>query len=123
VHTAMKNILIVEDEILIGMMLAESVRELGCRVSEVVTTGEEALLAVGKERPDAILMDINLDGKLDGIETARRITSEAAIPVVFFTGYQDPVLLQKAKALNPVAILDKLGSTTALHTTLHDLFA
>lgn len=116
-----KKVLIVEDEPLIGMMLAENVRDLGGQVSRIVTTGEAAMRAVEQERPDAILMDINIEGPLDGIETARAIMDGQAIPILFFTGHQDPELIERASSVGPVGIVDKLDSTEAIHQALSSL--
>lgn len=106
-----KKILIVEDEKLIGLMLAENVKDLGCQVTKVVSSGQAALRAVQLDPPDAILMDISLDGAMSGIETARQIKSTRDIPILFFTGYQDPHLLSQADAVKPVGIVDKLDTT------------
>lgn len=79
-----KRVLIVEDEKLLGLMLAENVKGLpSFAVANVVTNGEEAVMAAKKERPDAILMDISLDGMLDGIEAARIIRAEQEVPILF----------------------------------------
>jgi len=116
-----KKILIVEDEKLIGLMLAEHVREMGCEVTKVVTSGEAAVRAVQNERPDAILMDISLDGVMDGIETAGRIKDIEEIPILFFTGYQDSQLRLRAGALGPFGIIDKLDSTEAIKEAISSL--
>ncbi len=116
-----KKVLIVEDEKLIGLMLAENVKELGCRVLKVVTNGEAAVLAVSNECPDAILMDISLDGAMDGIETAQIIKAGQDIPILFFTGYQDQHLLSRANAVNPVGIVDKLDTTEAIRAAIGSL--
>ena len=116
-----KKILIVEDEKLIGLMLAENVKELGCQVTKVVTNGQAAVRAVQSERPDAILMDISLDGVMSGIETARRIKATRDIPILFFTGYQDPHLLSQADAVKPVGIVDKLDTTDAIQEAISSL--
>jgi two-component system, response regulator PdtaR len=113
-----KKILIVEDEPLIGLMLAENVKELGCQVTRVVTSGEAAVREVQSERPDGILMDISLGGQMDGIETARVIKAEKDIPVLFFTGYQDLPLLQRANSVHPVGIVNKLDSTEAIREAI-----
>ncbi|WP_035247754.1 response regulator [Desulfogranum mediterraneum] len=118
-----KTILIVEDEILIGMMLSENMEDFGYTPLEVATTAEEALAAVRASPPDAILMDISLSGSIDGIEAALLIKQHADIPVIFFTGYQDPQLLQRAGATQPVAILDKLGPAEAIEEVLNNLFS
>ncbi len=116
-----KKVLIVEDEPLIGMMLAENVRDLGCQVSRIVTSGEAAMRAVEQERPDAILMDINIEGPLDGIETAKAIMVGQEIPILFFTGYQDPELIQRASSVKPIGIVDKLDTTEAICEALTSL--
>lgn len=116
-----KKVLIVEDEKLLGLMLAENVKELGCTVANVVTNGEEAVMVAKKERPDAILMDISLDGILDGIEAARIIRAEQEVPILFFTGYQDPALYQRASDLNPAGIVNKLDTTEAIKEAISSL--
>jgi len=118
-----KKILIVEDEILIGMMLAETIKDFGYfAIEQVATTGEEAIAAVRDENPDAILMDISLSGSMDGIQAAELIHRESPVPILFFTGYRDHKLLKRAEATRPVAILDKLGPAEELKKTLDQLF-
>jgi CheY-like chemotaxis protein len=116
-----KKILIVEDEQLIGLMLAEEVREMGCEVTKVVTTGQAAVRATRNDPPDAILMDISLDGVLDGIETARMIKAQQDIPILFFTGYQDQQLLDRARSVRPAGIVDKLDSTDNIRAAISEL--
>jgi len=116
-----KKILIVEDEQLIGLMLAENVRELGWQVTRGVPNGAAALRSVRQEPPDAILMDISLDGVLDGIETARMIKAKQDIPVLFFTGYQEEQLLDRARAVRPAGIVDKLDSTENIQAAIFSL--
>jgi CheY-like chemotaxis protein len=116
-----KKVLIVEDEKLIGLMLAENVRELGCHVSQVVTNGRAAVHAVRNERPDAILMDISLAGSMDGIETAQVIKSIQDIPILFFTGYQDQQLLARASSVKPFGIVDKLDTNEAILAAIGSL--
>lgn len=118
-----KKVLIVEDEILIGMMLSENMRDFGFQPCEVATSGEEALAAVRTECPDAILMDISLSGTMDGIEAAEHIRKELDVPILFFTGYRDPQLLKRAEATNPAAILDKLGPAEAIKEALDRLLS
>lgn len=118
-----KKILIVEDEVLIGMMLSHNIEDFGFDVQEVVTTGEEAIASAQSAPPDAILMDISLTGSMDGIDAALQIKAKQDIPILFFTGYQDRELLQRAESVQPVAILDKLGPAEAIKEALERLFA
>jgi CheY-like chemotaxis protein len=64
------SVLIVEDEAILAAHLASNVKLLGYRVTGPVSTGEEALALAQAERPDIALLDIRLDGHMDGIQTA-----------------------------------------------------
>ncbi|MCL2790470.1 MAG: response regulator [Desulfobulbus sp.] len=116
-----KRVLVVEDEQLIGLMLAEEVRGMGCEVIAVVTTGQAAMQAVQHDPPDAVLMDISLAGTLDGIETARLIKAGRDIPILFLTGHQDRQLLDRAGALGPAGIVDKLDSPENIRAAIFSL--
>lgn len=103
------NIMIVEDEVLIGLMLTKNLRSSGYTVCEVVTTGEEAIARVGTNRPDVILMDVTLAGEMNGIEATKKIKAEHDVPVIIFSGYNDISFLEQALEAGPVAVLEKLG--------------
>lgn len=104
-------ILLVEDEILVGMMLQKKIRSYGYEISDVITSGEEAVARARVETPDLLFMDVALPGQIDGVEAARQIKEFLDIPVIFFTGnHRDKQLIERSKELSPVAILDKLGS-------------
>ena len=79
------TILIVEDEAVISFGIKASLERAGYSVLGIVTTGEEAVAMALENRPDLILMNIVLEGSLDGIEAARRIRQEADIPVIYLT--------------------------------------
>ncbi|MBF0558304.1 MAG: response regulator [Nitrospirae bacterium] len=101
------KILIVEDEILSGMDLQLIFRCWGCAPPSIATTGREAIEKADKEKPDVILMDISIDGNMDGIEVAKKIRSKYEIPIIFMTGYSDEEMIERAKTANPAAILIK----------------
>ena len=103
------TILVVEDEVLIGLMLAKKLRSLGYLVAEVVTSGEEAVTVAGKTAPSVILMDVTLTGNMDGIEAANIIKKRFDIPIIIFTGYNDAQLFEQARQVEPVAILAKMA--------------
>lgn len=103
------KVMIVEDEVLIGLMLARKLRSFGYDVSDVVTSGEDAIVRVAFERPEVILMDVTLAGNLSGIEAARIIKDTYAIPIIIFSGYDDRSFYEQAEALEPVAVLKKMG--------------
>ena len=118
-----KIVLIVEDEVLVGMMLARKIEEFGFTVCAVVTTGEEGLAVAERERPGVILMDVSLGGEMDGIEAARLVRERLGIPVVFFTGYnRDENLMGRAKEVQALAVVDKLGPVEELISALEKGF-
>lgn len=118
-----KKVLIVEDEILVGMMLARKIEELGFTVCEVVGTGEDAVEACLSHKPGVILMDVSLGGSMDGIEAGRIIRETSSVPIVFFTGYhQDRKLLARAEQVKPLAVIDKLGAVEDVARVLEQAF-
>jgi len=101
------RVLIVEDEIIHAMALADAIPLWGFQVVDMVTSGEEAICVAEAERPDVVLMDINLHGSIDGIFAAREIIGRLGIPVIFMTGYDDEKTLRAAEEVGPLAFLVK----------------
>ena len=102
-----KKILIVEDEVMLSAWLKIQLEDEGYEVCGSFTTGEEAVEFVKEIKPDVILMDINLVGKIDGIEAAEIITEKSNIPIIFMTGYEEPDIFERAQKTKPVAYLTK----------------
>jgi DNA-binding LytR/AlgR family response regulator len=102
-----KTILIVEDEPIISADLQDRLVDLGYQVVANVDRGEEALLKINRESPDLILMDIQLAGTLDGIETAIRIRETMNIPLIFLTSNTDETTFRRARQARPQAFLSK----------------
>ena len=101
------KILIVEDEQITAMDVADILVSIGHEVTDTIATGEGAIGSVKKNKPDIILMDINLKGKMNGIEAAEHIRSQYRIPVVFLTAYYDETTIERAKKTEPCAYLTK----------------
>jgi len=115
---AAPKIMIVEDEGIVGLELADSLERMGYEVAPVVPTGDEALRAVAALRPDLILMDIRLSGPLDGIETARRIRDRYRIPVIYLTAHSDEATIQRAKLSESFGYLLKPFETRSLRASI-----
>ena len=113
-----RRVLIVEDEQLVAVSLAELLRSLGYDVSDVVATAEEAVDRVRSQPPDIVLMDIVLRGRMDGIEAAVRIRTELDLPVVFLTGHADGATLERAKAAQPYGYVVKPFDDREVHTAI-----
>lgn len=102
------KILIVEDEVIVGMDLRKKLEKLGFTVDPaVITYGEDVLVAAEKGKPDLILMDIKLKGEMDGARAASMVREKLGLPVVFLTAYSDETTLSRAKRAEPHAYLKK----------------
>ncbi len=102
-----KNILIVEDEVILSNWLEMLLEDEGFLVSGKLTSGEEAIEFVQNREPELILMDINLFGEIDGIEAAETIIENSQIPIIYMTGYDKSDIYKRARKTNPIAILTK----------------
>ncbi len=101
------RVLIVEDEVINAMALAETIPRWGCHVVDMVTSGEDAIRVAESEKPDVVLMDISIHGSIDGLGAAREIIGRLGIPVIFMTGYDDEETIKAAKELKPLAFMVK----------------
>ncbi len=79
------QIMLVEDERIVAFHLQQQLAKFGYDVVANVASGQQALQKIEEKRPDLVLMDINIEGSLDGIETAARIPPSYYIPVVYLT--------------------------------------
>ena len=113
-----KKILIVEDESIIAEDISDSLISLGYRITGMVYSGEEAIEAAAKFRPDLVLMDVNLQGEIDGITAAAEIRSRFQIPVVYLTAYADENTLRRVSATKPFGYIVKPFEEKNLHTTI-----
>src|SRR5262245_42197697 len=99
------RILVVEDERLVAQDLQRHLHRLGFTVCGIATSGPEAIALAAQTHPDLILMDIVLDGPMDGIEAAAQIRAHAAIPVIYLSAHADAATRQRAKATEPLGYL------------------
>ncbi|HEB29698.1 MAG TPA: PAS domain S-box protein [Spirochaetes bacterium] len=103
----MKNIMVVDDEVIIAKQLEEQLFDMGYGINESASCGAEAIEFAHRLRPDLILMDIVMPGKLDGIETAIIIKEELNIPVIFITSFADDLFIERAKKAEPYGYILK----------------
>ena len=104
---APKKILLVEDDDIIAKVEDWRLKNMGYEVAGRALSGAEAMDLVAKTRPDLVLMDINIQGEIDGIETAKRIKKQFSIPVVYVTSHSDGPTLDRAKATQPDGFIVK----------------
>ena len=102
------SILVVENDAIIALRHYELLTKAGYAVPEMFASGEDLLDHLGQsELPDLIVMDIGLDGKIDGIETARRVRQRHDVPVIFVSSYADDQRKAKAKEISPFPFIVK----------------
>jgi CheY-like chemotaxis protein len=102
------SILIVEDDSLIALHLQELLQNSGYDVPDPVASGEEAIEYVRTcPLPDLILMDVTLDGRIDGIETARQIQKSLSIPVIFLSAHSEMNRLAQGEGVRSSGFLGK----------------
>ena len=101
------RLLLVEDEAIVAADLAIRLAQLGYEVVGSANCGERALALAQQLRPDLVLMDIRLQGPLDGIEVAQDLRARFQMPVVFLTAYGEDAILQRAQAVEPLGYILK----------------
>jgi DNA-binding LytR/AlgR family response regulator len=112
------SILIVEDDMVIAANISLQLTKLGYEVTGIESRGEDAIHHAKENLPDIILMDINLKGPLDGIETAKSIQEFSDIPLIYLTGNSDEASFQKAKETHPFAFISKPFNELNLERTI-----
>lgn len=113
-----KRILVVEDEGIVALDIQKRLQGLGYCVSGIAESGEEAMELIRLSKPDLILMDVVLKGKLDGIESARHILESFDIPIVYLTAYADVETIERAKITGPFGYILKPFETKDLRVAI-----
>lgn len=112
------RILIVEDDMLIGANISLQLTKLGYEVTGIESRGEEAVVHATENTPDILLLDINLKGAMNGIETAKAIQLVKDIPIIYLTANSDEVTFNKAKETHPKAFITKPFNKLELQRTI-----
>lgn len=97
----MRKIIIAEDEKIVAKDIENKLKKSGYDVIGVVSTGKDLLDKVSESPPDLVLMDIKLDGDMDGIETAQKLKDGYGLPVVYLTAYADKITLNRINDTKP----------------------
>jgi CheY-like chemotaxis protein len=115
---AKAQILVVEDESIVAEDIRMCLQKWGYSVPAVVYSGKEAVKKAGENKPDLVLMDIRLQGEMNGIEAAEEIRECFNIPVVYLTAYKDGRMLKQAKITEPYGYVIKPFEDIELQTTV-----
>ena len=112
------KVLLVEDESIIAMHIQTILNELGYDVTGVFSNGEDAISSIETKKPDILLLDIRLRGKMDGIETAGYINRKYDLPVVYITAHSDHETIERAKATEPCGYILKPVNENRIYTEI-----
>ncbi len=117
-----RKIMIVEDEGITAMNIQSSLEDMGYTITSTAFTGESAVRKAAADNPDLIMMDIILDGEIDGIEAARQIQSAHDVPVVYLTAHSDQKMLNRIKTTSPFGYIMKPFDSRELQITVELAF-
>lgn len=109
------RMLVVEDERIVSMDLQRRLKAMGYEVAGSAVSGEEAIRKAESLHPDMVLMDVMLEGKLDGVQAAEIIRQRSNIPVIYLTAYADSSTLERAKITEPFGYILKPFEERELH--------
>jgi len=101
------KILIAEDEAIFALSMQQVLTRSGYDVCELVSTGEQAIERVKQDNPDLVILDVILNGSVNGIEAALQIRSGSNIPIIFITGYEESELIERIKSVTSSTYLIK----------------
>lgn len=112
------KIMIVEDETIVALDLSMRLQKEGYEVVGIAASSDDAVALFTEQKPDLVLMDINIKGKKDGIETAKELKKIQEVPLIFLTAFSQNEYVNRAKAVNPSAYLVKPFNNDSLHTSI-----
>ena len=102
-----RAVLIVEDESVVAHDLQQILADVGYDPFAIAATADEALARATKRRPDIVLLDIRIKGRLDGIQAAQLLQERFSVPIVYLTAHADDATLERAKQTRPYGYLLK----------------
>ncbi len=94
------KILIAEDEAISALSMQRALTRSGYDICALLSTGEEAVAAITRQEPDLVILDVLLNGRLNGLEAAMEIRSRSNVPIVFVTGYEEGKLIDQIKSVS-----------------------
>ncbi len=102
-----KTVMIVEDDLILNLLYESYLEKLGYDAEGELVYGKTAIEVARKINPDLIIMDISLEGEIDGITAMQEIRKFSSVPVIYITGNSDPHHVQRAKETNYIDYLTK----------------
>ncbi len=115
------RILIVEDQTIIALDYKSRVEKMGYEVIDIVMSGEDALKKAREQKPDLILMDITLEGNIDGIQAAEELMKNDGISVIYLTAHANDTVIERYMTMKPHAYLMKPVKDNDLQKAIQDV--
>ena len=106
--------MIVEDDLILNLLYESYLEKLGYDAEGELVYGKTAIEVARRINPDLILMDISLEGEMDGIDAMKEIRKFSDVPVIYITGNSDPYHVQQAKETDYLDKLKKRITSTIL---------
>jgi len=117
------RILIVEDEGIVADHIASVLKGAGYEIAGIASSSQEVFANISKQPPDLILMDIHIDGLMDGIETAEEVLKDLVIPIIYLSAHTDRLTMDRAKATGVFQFLTKPIDWTRLFRAIEETVA
>lgn len=102
-----KKVIIVEDDLILNLLYESYLERLGFETEGELVYGKTAIDAAKELDPDLIIMDIFLEGDIDGIDAMLEIRKFSDVPVIYITGNSDPYHVNRAKETDYLEYLTK----------------
>jgi PAS domain S-box-containing protein len=112
------KILIVDDDSITAVFLEDALRRRGYEVTSIAPSGERAIEDIKINKPDLVIMDVTLEGGMDGIETADYIRNNFQLPVIYMSAHAEQSVIDRAKATEPYGYIIKPFTERELEVTL-----
>jgi CheY-like chemotaxis protein len=109
---------IVENDVIISAIIKMRLEHLGFLINGISKSAQQAIQSISTNKPDLILMDIGLDGEMDGIDAAIAIKNMSRIPIIYLTGYSDPETVKRAQETHPDGYIIKPFSDESLRVAI-----
>ena len=112
------KILIVEDENIVAIDIRKMLLNFGYEITSIESSGEEAIVSVREKKPDLILMDIVLKGRMTGIDASRIISQYFKIPIIYMTALSNDDSLLEARRRESYGFLFKPFNANELNIAI-----
>lgn len=116
-----KTILILEDEMIIAKSIKSYIEKIGYSVAGIAQNGRDAIRIAEQYKPDLAILDVVVDGDMDGIETGRELL-KLNVPFLYLTAYGDTKTRQRAKETKPLGYIIKPFNDTVILNTIKEAF-